>query len=268
MSRVNPALAKALRDKLGVTPRYINLLISKKVADLMVSRDLAAIQVAADAGLTVSRYATPDQLRDLRGARAGAVVTVPTPPPSDPRTKPTTKSSKQSRPSGNQVMVVYGRNTQLSGALFQFLRAIGLKPIEWGTAVHYTRKAAPYIGETLDAAFKKARAVIVLLTPDDLAKLQPRFLKPSDKEHERKLTGQARPNVLFEAGMAFGRYPKWTVLVQVGDVRPFSDIGGRQVVHLTNDHASRLDLANKLRSIGCPVDTTGSDWLTVGDFII
>ena len=73
-------------------------------------------------------------------------------------------------------------------------------------------------------------------------------------------------NVLFEAGMAFGRDSKSTVLVQVGEVRPFSDIGGRHVVHLTNEVQSRKELATKLTVAGCDVDTSGDHWLTAGDF--
>jgi predicted nucleotide-binding protein len=51
----------------------------------------------------------------------------------------------------------------------------------------------------------KARAVLVLLSPDDEAKLRDLFISPSDGSFERELTPQARPNVLFEAGLAFGR---------------------------------------------------------------
>ena len=39
---------------------------------------------------------------------------------------------------------------------------------------------------------------------------------PSDPAYERRLTGQARPNVLFEAGMAYGKDPNSTVLAQLG----------------------------------------------------
>jgi len=35
--------------------------------------------------------------------------------------------------------------------------------------------------------------------------------------------------VLFEAGLAMGRHPRKTVFVQVGKVKPFSDVGGRHM---------------------------------------
>jgi len=73
---------------------------------------------------------------------------------------------------------------------------------------------------------------------------------------------------LFEAGRAFGSHPDSTILVQVGDLRPFSDTAGVHVVHLGNDAASRTDLAIRLETAGCAVNRTGTDWLTTGDFKI
>jgi len=64
-------------------------------------------------------------------------------------------------------------------------------------------------------------AVVVLFSPDDEAKLRAEFLKATDGPDERTLTGQPRPNVLFEAGMAFGSKPDNTVSVQLGEMRPF-----------------------------------------------
>ena len=55
------------------------------------------------------------------------------------------------------------------------LRAVGLEPIEWNQAVKATKKGSPYLGEILDKAFRDAAAVVVLLTPDDSAKLKKQF---------------------------------------------------------------------------------------------
>ena len=104
------------------------------------------------------------------------------------------------------------------------------------------------------------------MTPDDLAQLRPDLLLPSDKPYQRVPTGQPRSNVLFEAGMAFATHPDRTVLVQLGYVREFSDIGGRHVVHMSNEYPKRQELATKLTNAGCDVDTTGSDWVEAGDF--
>lgn len=164
------------------------------------------------------------------------------------------------------VFVVHGRNLDARNSLFRFLRSIGLRPLEWSQAVRETGKASPFIGEILDVAFSKAQAVVVLLTPDDEARLREPFRSQHDPPYEPRLTGQARPNVLFEAGMAMGRNPDRTVIVELGSVRPFSDIAGRHTVRLSNDTAGRQELAQRLETAGCPVDLTGRDWHTEGDF--
>jgi hypothetical protein len=173
-----------------------------------------------------------------------------------------------SRAKGNNVFVVVGRNKKINKALFQFLRAVGLSPIEWERARAKTGKANPYIGEILDQGFKMAAAVVVLMTPDDEAKLKPAFLTDDDDPFERRPTGQGRPNVLFEAGFAMGKYPDHTVLVQVGKLRPFSDISGRHVVRMTGGAESRHAFVGRLRSAGLDAQTDGTDWLSEGDFSI
>jgi hypothetical protein len=166
------------------------------------------------------------------------------------------------------VFVVHGRDEALRRSLFAYLRSLGLNPLEWETIVTSTKKGAPYIGEILDAAFKQAAAVVVLMTPDDEGRLKPEFLTGSDGQEEREFTGQARGNVLFEAGMAFGHHAHKTILVQIGKIRPFSDIGGRHVIHLSNDSAARQKLLNRLQAVGCDVDARGTDWHHEGNFTV
>ena len=121
-------------------------------------------------------------------------------------------------------------------------------------------------GEILDAAFSQAHAVVVLFTPDDEARLKEQFRVDSDPPHETALTGQARPNVLFEAGMAMARSQDRTVLVELGHLRPFSDIAGLHVVRMENSSQRRQELAHRLRAAGCPVNLEGTAWHTAGDF--
>ena len=163
------------------------------------------------------------------------------------------------------VFVVHGRNRALRDAMFAFLRSIDLKPLEWNHAVEFTQSGSPYIGEILDAAFGRAQAVVVLMTPDEVAYLQqPHADGPSDPDTQP--APQARPNVLFEAGMALGRHPDRTVLVEIGTLRPFSDVAGRHALRFSDNVASRQTLAGRLRTAGCPVDLNGTDWQTTGDF--
>ena len=127
----------------------------------------------------------------------------------------------------DRVFVVHGRNDALRASLFAFLRAIGLAPLEFSQAIEETGKATPYVGEILDKAFEKVQAVVVLLSPDDEVRLTEALWSDEESDEERNLRRQVRPNVLFEAGMAFGTHADRTVLVQVGQVKPFSDVAGR-----------------------------------------
>jgi len=173
----------------------------------------------------------------------------------------------QRRPKGRKkVFVVHGRNEVLRKGMFAFLRSIGLQPLEWHKGIEGTLVGSPSIRQILDAMFEQAAAVLVLLTPDDMARLKPEFQSRSDPDHEKKYVGQARPNVLFEAGMAFGSHPDSVVLVQVGWVKPFSDVGGIHVTHMNNSPEKRNELAVKLKTAGCEVDMGGNDWYSTGNF--
>lgn len=166
------------------------------------------------------------------------------------------------------VFVVHGRNEGARKAMFGFLRALGLEPLEWSNAIALTGSPSPYVGQVLDVAFREAQAVVVLLTGDDLARLGTAFVAPQDPVYERELTPQARPNVLFEAGMALGRQPERTILVSLGETRPFSDVAGRHTLRLTNDPRSRQEFVSRLKTAGCALEDVAhrTDWLSEGDF--
>lgn len=158
------------------------------------------------------------------------------------------------------VMVVHGQDEAASQALFDWLRAVGLKPREWSQLVHASGSGSPFIGDVLKQAFRDAQAVVVLFTPDEHAALRGGL---GQGQPEWRL--QARPNVLFEAGMAFASHPEQTVLVVLGDQELPSDLAGRHYVRLGTPQALR-DLARRLERAGCPVDLTGEQWLDTGRF--
>jgi predicted nucleotide-binding protein len=171
------------------------------------------------------------------------------------------------QPSPRRVFVVHGRNLEARDAMFTFLQSDDLDPIEWSEAVSFTGEGSPFIGQVLDRAFSEAKAVVVLITGDDLARLDPRFLTDNDADYEKTLTPQARPNVLFEAGMAFGRYPERTILVSLGRSRAFSDVAGRAEVRVSNRAEDRQALVARLKTAGCDVKTENrTRWLSAGDF--
>ena len=168
-------------------------------------------------------------------------------------------------PDKRTVFVIHGRDERLRAGIFEFLRSLDLKPLEWTEAVKFTGKGSPYIGEILDAAFSHAQAVVVLFTPDDEARLLQALWKEGEPAHETQLTPQARANALFEAGMAIARDPDRTILVEIGDLRPFSDIGGRHTIRMDNSPQKRQDLALRLQAAGCEVNLSGTDWQTTGE---
>lgn len=275
MSKINPQLLDRLMSELNVSTPRIYKIIAKKASDTLLDRHLAALVVASENGINIQKYSTPDERAQIRGAlRPGGSDALPqhqtgTDPGPQVRKQPRPKrAQKTQKPKDNSVFVVHGRNDQLRRSLFDFLRALGLKPLEWEKVVLMTKKTNPYIGDILDNTMSKVQAVVVLFSPDDEAKLRAEFITRSDGPSERKLRGQPRPNVLFEAGLALGRHPDKTILVEVGKLRKFSDIAGRHVVRLSNEYSKRNDLANRLENLGCKVDKQGTDWTKAGDFTV
>jgi predicted nucleotide-binding protein len=269
MAKINQRLLDAIHDKTALSIAQVYARIGHVARRGFLPRHLAAIRVAAETGIAINKYATAEELAELRNA--GAVSGSP----GQSVGGSAARSRRVGRSNGtgnghkgtpNQVFVVHGRDRLAREDMFGFLRSIGVKPIEWNSAIAMTKKATHYVGEILDTAFFHARAVVVLLTPDDLARVRDDLLLPDDPAFERRQMGQARPNVLFEAGMAFSSHPDRTVLVQLGRIRPFSDAAGRHIVHMTGSPEKRRELATKLQNSGCDVDLTGSDWLTQGDF--
>lgn len=169
-----------------------------------------------------------------------------------------------------KVFVVHGRNEFAKKATFDFLRALGLAPMEWNEVIDHSGKGTPYVGEAIDAAFKVAKAVVVVLTGDDEVRLRRQFCEEGEEEREKIFSLQARPNVIFEAGLAFGHHPQNTILVQVGNMRSITDIAGLHIVRYSGksdgEAEFRNTLATRLERAGCDLSKKGSDWLSAGDF--
>jgi len=275
-------LRAALATKWRFSAQHINRLIRNRSNELYLSRRLAELSLARDAGINIARFASETEMATLRGAEGRAPAEVEASAPGRPRALPartkaavertTAREKQRARPKPKdprRVLVVHGRDRRIRASLFRFLRSVGLDPLEWGQAMKATGKAQPSIPETLDAAFRECSAVVVLLTPDDLVALAPRLRRPKEPKVETTRLGQARPNVLFEAGLAFGTYPTATVLVRVGEVKPFSDVSGLHITSLDNTPQKRSEFIQKLRLAGAAVDIEGKvDWYTEGDFQI
>ena len=87
-----------------------------------------------------------------------------------------------------------------------------------------------------------------------MAYLRSKYRRSDDPEYESKETPQPRPNVLFEAGMAFAIHPDRTILVELGKLRPFSDVAGRATIKIDDSSARLEELASCLEGAGCKVE--------------
>jgi predicted nucleotide-binding protein len=173
---------------------------------------------------------------------------------------------RKSADSRRRVFLVHGRDLAARDALIDLLRALDLKVIHWREAAAHAGGGTPYTGDIVAAGMELADAVVVLLTPDDIGYVRDDFRLESDGIHELKPTGQARLNVIFEAGMAMALDRNRVVLIEVGEVRKLSDTDGLNVIRLLDTIDCRKDLAQRLRSAGLSVDTEGEEWRTAGSF--
>jgi predicted nucleotide-binding protein len=162
------------------------------------------------------------------------------------------------------VFVIHGR--QLLDDFHNYLRSLGLRPLEWSKARALTRKPNPYTWEIVDTALRTAGAIVALLTPDDEARLGEDLWLNNENALEKHCLRQPRQNVLFEAGVAYGRCPERTVLIRVGSHRPMSDLAGHHILQLDDSAQSRQSVAEALKSAGCKVDLSGKDWFRAGKF--
>jgi predicted nucleotide-binding protein len=169
-------------------------------------------------------------------------------------------------PTARDVFVIHGRDEQARRALWGFLQAIDLHPLDWEEVVRRTGKPSPYMGEVLAQAFEHNQAAIVLLTPDDGASLHTSLRGLAEPSYETTVTGQARPNVLLEAGMALGLQRDRTVVIEIGQLRPVSDMAGLNVIRFNGTVESLHKIAQRLEGAGCAVNTKGTDWLDVTRF--
>lgn len=181
--------------------------------------------------------------------------------------KPAQGAARTDQPDAHRrVFIVEGRDGKLTGAFHALLRAVQLVPLEWEKLVGATGSTAPYLGQVVAQAPHLAQATLVLLSPDDIVELHPDLFFENDHPQERARSGQARPNVLFELGLALMAYPDRTIVVEVGQMRPVADLAGLNVIRFDGSPTAVKKVLDRLTQAGCPVDTSGTDWLDTGRF--
>jgi hypothetical protein len=158
-----------------------------------------------------------------------------------------------------RVFVIYGRDVEAHAELAKFLHALNLEEIVFDEVAN-TLGPSPFVADIVLRGIKEADAVIALFTPDEQAAL---YDPTTGRPLETNAGGsrwQARPNVIFEAGIAYGRGLIEPILVVLGaDVSLFSDIGGKHFVNLGRSDGKR-NLFNRLNTILGPITPRISDW--------
>ncbi|MEU9730643.1 nucleotide-binding protein [Streptomyces sp. NPDC048002] len=191
------------------------------------------------------------------------------PPPPQPSAEEEAERAARARADygrSRSVFVVHGRDEEVRTAMFGLLRRLDLRPLEWERLVRATGGTAPFLGEVIEKALSQAQAALVLLTPDDAAMLHPQLRGAQEPSYERQLTGQPRQNVLIELGMALMAYPERTIIVQVGQVRPAADLGGRNVIHFDGSETAVAKIVERLKGAECDLDDTRPDWRDLSYF--
>lgn len=185
-----------------------------------------------------------------------------------PAARPGSRDSAQDGQAdvARNVFVVYGRDGALVKSFFDLLYAVKLQPLEWEMLVRLTGGTAPYLGDAVRNAPLQAQANLVLLSPDDIVKLHPDLYQAGDQDYERARSGQARPNVLFELGLAYAAAPERTVIVEIGNMRPIADLAGLNVIHFDGSALAIKKVIGRLTQAGCPADTSGEHWLDTSRF--
>jgi predicted nucleotide-binding protein len=220
LARIDAHLIQKLKHKLQLSQSALYKRIDRIARQYTQPRNIAALLLARDEGVNFLRFASSSDLATMQGIKIDVVeapasnIAAPASAgngaSSGKRKAATTKPSKKKPDS---VFVVHGRDVKARQELSAFLRSLHVDVIEWDKALALTKKGSPYIGEVIDAGFQYAQAIVVMFTPDDEAKLKDGFFRKGDGAFEKKLNGQPRQNVLFEAGIAFGKYKDTTVLV-------------------------------------------------------
>lgn len=106
-------------------------------------------------------------------------------------------------PSGDpsRIFIIHGRNTTILAQLRIWLESLGLHAKGFDE-LRAELGGSPTILEVIKKGMTEARGIIALMTPDEVAFLRTDLHREHDSASDKE-RWQARPNVIFEAGMAF-----------------------------------------------------------------
>lgn len=171
------------------------------------------------------------------------------------------------RDAARRVFLIHGRDDAFTGRMRELLSLLGLRVMEWEPLVDSAGIGpSPVLGDVIHNGLGRARAIVALLTPDDVVSLHPDLHLACEDTHEVAPTCQPRPNVLMELGAALFAFRDRTIVVKAGAIRPMADIGGVNYIAFDGGEAARAKLVSRLRVAGCEVDDSGQEWRRASRF--
>ena len=148
----------------------------------------------------------------------------------------------------DKVFIIHGRDLEARAELAKFLRSIGLEDMPFED-VASSLPPNPFVADVVREGIRRAAAVIAIFTPDEHSVFHDPATAASPTAAPGETRWQARPNVIFEAGIALGCAREKTILTAVGnDVKLFSDLLGVHLIRLDSATAKQ-SLFNQLRGI-------------------
>ena len=273
MAKINQDLISQSRHKLGIDEKSVYPRIQRVVNETGLERHLAAILYAMRNGINVNRFSNKDERVDVSTSLGAATaINHRRRDPDDAPQLPPAPSGRKSA-ARKSADAPRARRSLLSTAATKRCAhrcSTSSEPLQsWSRsgdeAIRRAAGAPTRSSATSSTASWSRRRPCWCCSLRRPGATSGTVRRPGQKNTEGKLLGQARPNVIFEAGLAMGRHQEKTVFVQVGRLKPFSDIGGRRTsMRFNGSPESRNALVGRLEMLHCDLDTGGRDWLRVG----
>lgn len=152
--------------------------------------------------------------------------------------------------SAAKVFIVHGRNEEIKARVARVLESTGEHEV---VILHEQDDQGRTIIEKFEDHASRASVAVVLLTADDLGRLQPDQASDNETSAEQ---ARARQNVIFEMGYFVGLLGRShvSVLYEPGVEVP-SDYGGVLYTKLDSAGAWQNKLLRELRSVGLDFDS-------------
>ncbi|MBL7254239.1 hypothetical protein JKJ07_07940 [Actinoplanes sp. LDG1-01] len=174
----------------------------------------------------------------------------PVGPPSAPSIPATAAAPATADDPFRRRVLVCTSDPQVQSRMHDFLRSIGLSPVERDECIDPDVTLTPGSMDIMVAGMRLARVTIVVATSGEVI------------EGGRTDTDQG---FLVQALLALTLARRQHLLVVAGSPELPPEIHDRGIP-LTDSPLTKQSLANRLRAAGCEPDTTGSAWLESGVF--